>query len=251
MDIRVVLVRPEHDMNVGSVCRAMKNFGFYDLAIVCPQCKLGFEAKMYAKHSEEVLADAKISKALSQAVQGCDLVIGTTGIADRFHKSIFKKCVPISKIFQKSKGLKRVAIVFGAESSGLSEEDSDLCDLMATIPTAPDHRVLNLSHAAAVTLYQVFTDMSSKEPKLGGREFSKAEQRQLDKLEELFISAVKVSPTVRDKKKVGAAFRRIIKRAVLSEEEAGTLLCAFDSFEKAEKERHDIGGNGKGIKESK
>jgi TrmH family RNA methyltransferase len=239
---RVVLVRPEHDMNVGAVCRVMKNFGFYELVIVAPKCKLGLEARMYAKHSEEVLQKAKKTKTFSEAVKGCGVVVGTTGVAERYGGKIFKKCLPIEEIFPKIKKLEKAAITFGPESSGLSADECDKCDLMATIPTAPVHRVLNLSHAVAVVLYQLFCDMEKAEGRTEKVLFKQASQRKLAKLEELFSLAVECSPTVRNRKKVTSAFRRITRRAIPSEDEASTLLCALDSFAKAERARQGAKG---------
>lgn len=238
MRLRVVLVSPEHDMNVGSVCRAMKNFGFYELWIVAPRCKLGFEAKRYAKHSEEVLSNAKIVKTLSEAVAGCDAAMGTTGVSARFHGKIFKTCLPVSEAYGRVGGLGKVAIVFGPESTGLCEADSDLCDLMVTIPTAPAHRVLNLSHAVAVALYQLFADSVSGKSESSGA-YRKAAEYKMAKLEELFGQAAAISPTVRNKKKVATAFRKVLRRSLPSDDEARTLLCAFDSFAKAESHRAD------------
>ncbi len=237
MKVRIVLVRPEHDLNVGSVCRAMKNFGFCELWIVSPKCRLGFEAKKFAKHSEDVLESARVVKALCEAVEGCDAVIGTTGVTNRFRGRLFKNCIPVSGLYAKICKLGSVAIVFGSESTGLGEEEINACDVMATIPTAPQHRVLNLSHSVAVVLYQLSLDKARKKPASATRLYAPAPKQSLEKLQELFLDAVRSSPTVRDKKKVAMAFNRVVRRALPSREEVSTLLCALDSFAGAEKER--------------
>ena len=92
MKMRFVLVRPEHDMNVGAVCRAIKNFGFAELWLVDPQCKLGLEAKKYAKHSEEVLQNARKAGSLKEAVAGCDAAVGTTGVPVRLCSEAISSC---------------------------------------------------------------------------------------------------------------------------------------------------------------
>lgn len=237
MKIRFVLVCPEHDMNVGAVCRAIKNFGFGELWLVSPNCKLGLEAKKYAKHSEEVLSNAKKVASLKAAIAGCDAVVGTTGVPVRFHGRIFKNCIPLDKLYGKIRAFENVALVFGPEGTGLSEADTDLCDLMITIPTAPAHRVLNLSHAVCTCAYQLFLDSCRDKKAEDEIEYKRASEHKITTLENLFAEALKSSPTVRDKKKVAKAFQRLVKRSLPSEDEVSTLLCAMDSFNSAEKYR--------------
>ena len=237
MKIRFVLVCPEHDMNVGAVCRAIKNFGFAELWLVSPQCKLGLEAKKYAKHSEEVLSNARKVESLREAIAGCDAVVGTTGVPVRFHGRIFKNCIPLDRLYARIRLLENVALVFGPEGTGLSEADTDLCDLVITIPTAPEHRVLNLSHAVCTCAYQLFLDSSRDKKSRDGIGYGRASKHKVKKLEDLFHDALKSSPTVRDKGKVAKAFQRLVKRSLPSEEEVSTLLCALDSFNSAEKYR--------------
>ena len=224
-------------MNVGAVCRAIKNFGFEELWLVSPNCKLGLEAKKYAKHSEEVLLNAKKAKTLKEAIEGCDAAVGTTGVPVRFHGKIFKNCIPLDKLYDRIKPLEKVALIFGPEGTGLSEADTDLCDLVITIPTAPQHRVLNLSHAVCTCAYQLFLDSCRDKKAKDEIQYMRASEHKLGMLERLFEDAAKASPTIRDKKKVAKAFQRLVKRSLPSEEEVSTLLCALDSFNSAEKYR--------------
>ena len=237
MKIRFVLVSPEHDMNVGAVCRAMKNFGFAELWLVSPACKLGLEARKYAKHSEEVLLNARKVPTLKAAVEGCDAVVGTTGVPIRYHGRIFKNCIPLDGLYGQVSKLDTVALVFGPEGTGLSEADTDLCDLVITIPTAPEHRVLNLSHAVSTCAYQLFLDACRNKKAKDEIQYKRASEHKLLMLEGLFAEALRSSPTVRDKGKVAKAFQRLVKRSLPSDEEVSTLLCAMDSFNAAEKYR--------------
>jgi tRNA (cytidine32/uridine32-2'-O)-methyltransferase len=237
MNLRFVLVSSEHDMNVGAACRAIKNFGFAELWLVSPQCKLGLEAKKYAKHSEEVLLNARKVATLKEAIAGCDAAVGTTGVPVRYHGKIFKNCIPLNELYSQISKLKTVALVFGPEGTGLSEADTDMCDLVITIPTAPAHRVLNLSHAVSTCAYQLFLDSCKDKKSKDEIQYKRASEHKLAMLEKLFGDAVKASPTIRDKKKVAKAFQRLVKRSLPSEEEVSTLLCALDSFNSAEKYR--------------
>ena len=87
---RIVLVGPEYGLNVGAVARAMKNFGFSDLAIVSPRCDpRGFDAIKYSKHARDVLESARICKSVKEAARGCKFIVGTTGVIYRhWHQTI-------------------------------------------------------------------------------------------------------------------------------------------------------------------
>jgi len=221
-EVRAVLVRPLHDLNVGSVCRVIKNFGVKDLAIVKPKCPLGFEAKKFAKHSEEVLSKAKICETLEEAVEGCDVVVGTTGAPKRFRKTEFKNCIPLGELKERLASSRNAAIVFGSEGSGLSKEECGECDFFATISASDEHQVLNLSHAVAVVFYELFKGKKSL--------YARAKRRDVKQIEEFFALAVEERARIKDKRKVVRAFERALGRAGLSDNEARTLLVAFSEL---------------------
>ncbi len=93
--LRVVLVEPEHELNVGASARAMKNFGCQELWLVRPTCRIGFEAVKFAKHSKDVLDNARTVKTLSAALKGVDFTVGTTGVVERFASGL-KNIVPLA-----------------------------------------------------------------------------------------------------------------------------------------------------------
>ncbi|MFH0835903.1 MAG: TrmJ/YjtD family RNA methyltransferase [Candidatus Micrarchaeota archaeon] len=226
--MRVILVRPLHDANIGAVCRAMKNFGAKELVLVSPKAKLGFDAELYAKHSLDVLAGAKTVKTLAEAVKGCDLVVGTTGAPSRFRDKEFRNCVSLPKLPEKLAGAKKPAIVFGSEDSGLTAGESSECGFFVTIPANPEHPVLNLSHAVAVVLCELYR--SKAKPA-----YALAPRREVKQLSEFFGEAVDKCRRVRDKPKVKKAFTRALNRASLSKEEAAALLVAFAELAKRHK----------------
>ncbi len=223
LPVRVVLVRPEYSMNVGMVARACKNFSVTDLAIVAPKCKLGFEATKYAKHSQEVLNNAKMCNSLEEAVAGFDLVVGTTGVVRRFTGSL-KNCVslPALNVIVSNRN---IAIVFGPEGNGLTQGELDKCDVVATIPAERAHPVLNLSHAVAVVLYSLF--FSQKTRPL----FKPAAGKELRALNYLVSSIVdelrETHPPLRDAEKAKIAFKRVFGRTNMSQTEAQTLMAVF------------------------
>lgn len=231
MRLRVILVRPTYSMNVGMCARAMKNFGFKDLAFV-GHAKKNFTSRMYAKHSGEVLDNAKEYGTLEEAAEGFDVLIGTTGVLKRFKKSL-KTCISLEELPEKIGSLS-AAIAFGSEGNGLTEGDVERCDWTVHIPASEEHPILNLSHAVAVSLYA----LSGKK---GEQLYIKAPSRTIRTLEKKFSALVEKSGKVRNKKKVGLAFKRVLSRALPSEAEAQAMLAALSGFE------YEI-GNGTGKK---
>ncbi len=202
---KIVLVEPEHDANVGSAARAMKNFGVKKLCLVRPKAKLGFEVTLYAKHSLEVIEKAEVFDSLDAAVNDCSIVIGTTGNLLKYRNRL-KKCITIRQA-KKLVGKKDCcALVFGSEGSGLSKADLGKCDVLAAIPASAEHGILNLSHAVAVCLYEFFDYNENEFVNAAGRakvlESMKLFKRISGKLSHL-----------RDKQKVTSAFKQVLSRS--------------------------------------
>lgn len=152
--ITVVLVRPVVAGNVGAIARLMANFGSSRLVLVSPECDyLGKEASDRAKHAKHLLAKAKVVKALKDV--RTDMKIGTTcrlGSDYNLHRTPLLPHQLASVLPEK----KDVAIVFGPEGPGLSNDDLLQCDLTLTIPTTKEYSSMNLSHAVGVVLYAIY-----------------------------------------------------------------------------------------------
>ncbi|WP_321430775.1 RNA methyltransferase [uncultured Methanolobus sp.] len=161
MDLRIVLVEPLYQGNVGSVTRAMKNFGFSDLVLVNP-CKLEGEARAMSSHARDLLESAKRVSTLKEAIDDCSIVIGTSGIAgSRFDLHLRVPGYSPKEMKERLSGTDgKVAVLFGREDNGFTREELKKCDMILTIPTSEVYPVMNLSHAVAVVLYE----FSSIEP---------------------------------------------------------------------------------------
>lgn len=215
---RIVLVRPMHDSNVGSVCRAMKNFGFTELVLVSPECKLGFDAVLYAKHAKDVLQKAVKANSLDEAIRGCSVVVGTTGDLRKYSKDMFKNCIPLPEL-RKKIGSSKAALVFGNEGTGLTGEELKKCDLVCFIPTSDDYPVMNLSHAVAVALYEL--------TKTSRQLYEPASRKKVLFMLKMFSKIVAKSKGVRDKKKILNAFSSVLQRSRPSDEEIQALFSLF------------------------
>ena len=217
---RVVLVSPEYGMNVGAVARAMKNFGFSDLAIVSPKCDpKGFDAIKYSKHAREILEGAKTYKSLAAAARGCKSVVGTTGIIYRHWHTTIRSPISLETFAKKAKAARegKIALVFGNEGTGLSEKDISSCDFLITIPTADAYPILNLSHAVAIALYE----LSSFAP----RAYVPSGEREKEALIHAFSLIVdRFARQLRNPRKVKVAFRRIIGKAMPTDKECASVL---------------------------
>ncbi|MCX6767993.1 MAG: RNA methyltransferase [Candidatus Micrarchaeota archaeon] len=237
MRVRIVLVEPEYEINLGSVARAMENFGARELWLVRPKAGLGFLAKMFAKHAWPLLKNARQAKSLETAVRGCSFVAGTTGAPRRYWRSI-KNCVTprgLAEIVSErggagAKGASRggeVALVFGSEGRGLGLDDLKKCDAIVNIPAGAKYPVLNLSHAVAVVLYELNAGTRDGKPL-----YRPAAKGKVERLARMFKETVSVLPAVRDKEKVSRAFSQVVARARPGDDEAQALFAALSGMRK-------------------
>lgn len=154
LQLRVVLVEPRYEGNVGSVARAMKNFGFTDLWLVRP-CKLGTQAKAMAVHAGDFLRRVRKTEDLDAALTGARLVIGTTA-RDLPETASRGPLVGPAEMRRRAEGAGgRVVLLFGPEDHGLRVEEVERCDVVVRIPTHPGYPSMNVSHAAALLLCEL------------------------------------------------------------------------------------------------
>lgn len=165
-NIRIVLVSPIYGGNVGAVCRAMKNMGLRDLAIAAPRETMDeMEARKMALHAVDVYEQRKVFPTLAEAVADCALVAGTTARTGlyRAHAKTPREWMPyLVRAARKN----RVAVVFGTETDGLSNEDLALCTQIIRIPSSPRYPSLNLAQAVMICCYEIF--LASKVFRLPG-----------------------------------------------------------------------------------
>lgn len=233
----VILVGSEHDSNVGSVARVMKNFDFHDLFLVSPSAPIGFEAIKFAKHSNEILTNAKRFTHLAPAIKDMDLVIATSGVADRFSSEL-KNSIISFEISDSFSDYKRIGIVFGRESSGLTEEEIKLCDVVCFIPASKQHQVLNLSHAVGVILYEIYRSRKIKYSKKIIKEELKrqpASRKNRQLAQEMFFKLANSQSSVRHPKKVSNAFKNIVERSKASNEEIKSVVAVLSPLIKTNK----------------
>lgn len=156
--VRVVLVEPQEPMNVGAVARAMRNFGLARLYLVNPAPRVGppwaREAYWLAVHAEEILDRAVAVDSLMEALADVQLVVATTGRPRELYPA---PVVPACEVPARVLSVEgEVALVFGRETFGLTNEELALAHVIGTIPTAPEQPSLNLAQAVVVFAYELF-----------------------------------------------------------------------------------------------
>jgi len=151
-NVRVVLVSPEGEANMGAVARSMACFGLADLVLVTPYRQPAEEARNWSCHGLPILEGCRQVESLEEALRGINLAAGLTRRAGkRRHRMLSPKDFK-TQILPRSLPC-RVALVFGTEESGLSNEELDLCHRLVRIPSLGS---LNLSHAVTLMLYELF-----------------------------------------------------------------------------------------------
>ena len=154
-NLRIVLVRPRGSGNIGSIARALKNFGATELAIVGTARTRSFWARAMAVHGRDVLSEARCYGTIREAIADCTLVVGTTcrGGLYRKHSQSPREVAPTIAAAARAG---KVALIFGPEDHGLSNQDLEPCQLLITIPAHADYQSLNVAQAAVICLYEIF-----------------------------------------------------------------------------------------------
>ena len=161
----VVLVRARNPNNIGAVARAMHDFGFSRLRVV-NQFPVPFEAARSAVDASQVLAHAVACTSVAEAVAGCTLVVGTTAVGERDlqHRlfTLAEAAPQMREELRRGDSAGRVALLFGSEKTGLSNEELSHCNWLLTIPmhdhAGARHASMNLGQAVAVCLYEFVRD---------------------------------------------------------------------------------------------
>jgi TrmH family RNA methyltransferase len=162
-NITVVIVEPLNPGNVGFAARVLANFGVDKLRIVGEDPRNNQYAQMFSVRAVDILEHAEIFDSLDEALSDMHASWAATARVGRNH-SVTRAAVPLPDLPDPFSVLGQVALVFGREDAGLTNEEIALCDLAFTIPASKDYPSMNLSHAIAVTLYELFNKYGVEEP---------------------------------------------------------------------------------------
>ncbi|UCB47142.1 MAG: RNA methyltransferase [Spirochaetota bacterium] len=223
--IRIVLMEPEGAFNIGSVARVMKNMGLSELALVNPVAFRNDDGYRGAVGARDILDKALLFPSLKEAIKDTNLVVGTTRRAGRLRR-IFCSLEELPERIFPILNHGKVSIVFGREKSGLTTGETDLCNLLVNIPADKKFPSLNLSHAAAVVCYKLFTNaVVSEVPYITDPAQNEEVEGLLDYIQSVFADIGFFAKGTPDY--VINLFRKIFGRALLDNEEIKNLTHIF------------------------
>ena len=153
----VVLVRTRNPLNMGAAARAMSNFGVRHLRVVKPY-DAAFRDARSAVGASALLANAEEFNSVADAVADCSLVVGTTAVRQRELQHPLHRLEYGARLMRKRLGSGRVALLFGSEKVGLSNQALSHCHWLMRIPTSEENISMNLGQAVAVCLYELVRD---------------------------------------------------------------------------------------------
>ncbi len=159
--VRIVLMKTSHPGNIGAVARAMKNMGFFDLVLVNPKIFPSDVSFQRASGASDILDKARVVDSLDEALIGCHVVIGASARNRKITWPVMnpRDCAEKIGSFtcdrQSKAEANSVALIFGQENNGLSNEELQRCNYHVHIPSNPDFGSLNLAMAVQVILYEL------------------------------------------------------------------------------------------------
>jgi TrmH family RNA methyltransferase len=220
--LSVVLVATRNPLNLGVAARAMSNFGFSRLRVVNPYGAAFREARS-AVGAAELLAHAEEYRSVAEAVADCALVVGTTAGRDRKLQHPIRRLERGALVIRNELRTGRVALVFGSEKRGLSNEDLSHCHWLLRIPTRGEHSSMNLAQAVTVCLYELVRD-SKAEPKPA--KLQRAAAGEMERITATLIDALRASGYLNPGPARSAEMkvRRLVRRFNLQADDAEVWL---------------------------
>jgi TrmH family RNA methyltransferase len=216
--LRVVLVAPRNPLNIGAAARAMSNFGFDALRLVNPYSPSFREARS-AVGASDILASAERYKSVAEAVKDCTLVVGTTAVRTRDLQHAVRRPEYGGRLIGQRLLSSNVALLFGSEKTGLSNDSLSHCHWLIRIPTRDENISMNLGQAVAVCLYELIRDSRQER---SAKQSNLAAAEQLERITLLLLEALQTSGFL-DRRRVSDAderIRRLVRRLRLPERDA-------------------------------
>ena len=223
-NIRIVLVEPSHPGNIGAAARAMKTMGIGHLALVRPQRFPDPQAEWRAAGARDLIDRCRVYDSLETAIADCCWVVGTSARQRRIPwPSGDVREVTGETVRQAQAG--QVAVLFGRETSGLTNEELQRCNRHLQIPASPDYPSLNLAMAVQVVTYEIYRQAGAAKPEPGAWDRAPATaaavQALLSHLEQSLTDTGFLDPD--NPGQTLTRLRRLFTRVQLDETEVGML----------------------------
>ena len=216
--LRVVLVSPRNPLNIGAAARAMSNFGFHSLRVVNP-FEPSFREARSAVGASHILENAVQFKTVAEAVADCTLVVGTTAVRHREIHHPLKRPELGAQQIRKRLASSGVALLFGSEKTGLSNQALSHCHWLIRIPTCEENISMNLGQAVAVCLYELVRDSRQER---APKQVKPATAEELERITTMLLEALRASGflTRRVVADSDERIRRLVRRLNLQQRDA-------------------------------
>jgi TrmH family RNA methyltransferase len=220
--LRIVLVSSRNPLNIGAAARAMSNFGCMDLRLVNPY-KVAFRNARSAVGAAPLLASAREYESVAEAVADCTLVVGTTAVRHRELQHPLRRVEVGGRLIRQRLETSGVALLFGSERFGLSNDDISHCHWLMNIPTREGHISMNLGQAVAICLYELIRSGGVRE-KLA--KAPAADAGNIERMTTTLFEALRLSEYLKPKKEKSTELklRRMIRRLNLQNNDAEAWL---------------------------
>ena len=232
--IRIVLVATSHPGNIGSTARAMKTMGIESLYLVTPKLFPDYKAKEMAAGADDILDNAVVTETLDEALAGCHLILATSA---RPRGLSLPGLIPSSsaELVSERADNTQVALVFGREHAGLTNEELLKCHYHVHIPSDPDYSSLNLSQAVQIMAYEMRMKLLKPQADVSMRQDEYASVDEIEQfyehLEHVFID-IKFLKTA-NPRKLMVRVKRLFNRINLEKMEVSILRGMLSQVQKS------------------
>ncbi|KTD59038.1 tRNA (cytosine(32)/uridine(32)-2'-O)-methyltransferase TrmJ [Legionella shakespearei] len=232
--IRIVLVATSHPGNIGSTARAMKTMGLSSLYLVTPKSFPDYKANEMAAGADDVLAGAIVTQSLDEALAGCQLILATSA---RPRGLSLPGLLPVAsaELVSQQPDNTRIAIVFGREHSGLTNEELLKCHYHINIPSNPEYSSLNLAQAVQIIAYEMRMKLLAPQAEVALRQDDYATADEIeqfyDHLKEVFIEIQFLKES--NPRRLMQRVRRLFNRVNLEKMEVSILRGMLSQVQKS------------------
>jgi TrmH family RNA methyltransferase len=216
--VSVTLVEPHYPVNLGHTARLMKNFGIRRLILVNPRVNIS-AAAVYASHAADILDSAEIAT-FQKVREENELLVATTAVRAARKSNVIRRTVRPESVRELLEMSNSSSLVFGRDTTGLTNEEIGMCDVTVTIDTFSPYRSLNLGHAVAIMLYIITRARGRRGPSQSRR----ARQVFADNFYELAVASRLQPHKVRNLREAG---KRMAATSSLSDRQLQMLSGVF------------------------
>lgn len=238
-NISFMLIETMESGNIGASARALKNLGFSRLELVNPERFPSEEAGWFAHGAEDILARTKVYSELTAALSGRSVIIGTTRRPGKKRGLVYPVREAAKRIRDLSKR-NRIALLFGREDRGLTNEETSVCSFMIRIPASPENPSFNLAQAVLLIAYELSYGDHSVTPSpaiVSSEEFNSLFER-LRKI--MKMAGYKAKDIRHNEDHIMSDLKRLFSRIGITGREARMLHGILSQLEESHKDHRQI-----------